>query len=109
MTDNTTSWSPEQQNLLNWSGWTAQDRQDLMEIYSPEEYMESLEAYKSMESDKGVADLYARYKLMSDVRIIKVCNFHDQVEERERRRRFPTPWEKDLNVESYDKERRQRG
>ena len=80
MTDNTTSWSPEQQNLLNWSGWTAQDRQDLMEIYSPEEYMESLEFYKSLESDKLLAPLYARYKLMSDVRIIKVCKFHDRTE-----------------------------
>ena len=96
MIDNTTSWSPEQQNLLDWSGWTPQDRQDLMEVYSPEEYMESLEAYKSLERDKLLAPLYARFKLMSDVRIIKICKFHDQVEERERHRRFPTPWEKDL-------------
>ena len=29
--------------------------------------------------------------------------------EEKRKRMFPTPWEKDLNVESYDKERRQRG
>ena len=96
MIDNTTSWSPEQQKILDCSSWTLQDRQDLMEVYSPEEYMKSLEAYKSLERDKGVADVYARYKLMSDVRIIKMCKFHDQVEERERHRRFPTPWEKDL-------------
>jgi hypothetical protein len=96
MIDKTTSWSPEQQKILDCSSWTLQDRQDLMEVYSPEEYMKSLEAYKSLERDKLIADVYARYKLMSDVRIIKVCKFHDQVEERRRRRRFPTPWEKDL-------------
>ena len=96
MIDNTTSWSPEQQNLLDWPSWSPQNRQDLMELYTPEEYVESLEFYISLESDKLLAPLYARYKLMSDVRIIKMCKFYDQVEERERHRRFPTPWEKDL-------------
>ena len=96
MIDNTTSWSPEQQKILDCPSWTLQDRQDLMEVFSPEEYKEKLEEYKSLERDKMFAPVIARYKLMTDVRIIKVCRFHDQVEERERRRRFPTPWEKDL-------------
>ena len=96
MIDNTTSWSPEQQKMLDWSSWTPKDRQDLMEVYTPEEYMKTLELYKSLERDPLMADTSARYKLMTDVQIIQICKFHDQVEERERRRRFPTPWEKDL-------------
>ena len=94
--DFSSEWSVEQLIRLRSSGLGQDDRQLVMRAYSPEYFFERLEEYGSS---------YVSMSSMADLMVSAAKNVEDwyetvapyvKREEEERKKRFPTPWEKDL-------------